>query len=130
MRRFFLAFAAMLITVPSASQSLLEGTDDSDLLGTNKFLDEYQYDEHIANIADQFQLAGCNEYDVRLVAELDEEAEEVYVAWCAAADNYFMVMICKFDLCNILRKVDDSDGILGGDGLGGFGTESDMENLR
>ncbi len=97
---------------------------------TNKFLDEYEYDEHIANIADQFQQAGCNEYDVRMVAELDEEAEEVYVAWCAAADNYFMVMICKFDLCNILRKVDESDGILGGDGLGGFGIESDMENFR
>ena len=130
MGRIILAFAAILISVPTASQSLLEGTDDIDLLGTRSDSDDFEYDERIASIADQFRASGCNEYDVRLVAELDEEAEEVFVAWCAAADNYFMVMICKFDLCNILREVDEYDGIFGGDGFGGFDIETEMEDLQ
>ena len=129
MGRLILVIVAILLPFPTASQSLLEGGDDIDYLGTLDEEGSFGYDEHMAYIAAQFRTAGCNEYKVSLVAELEAEAEEIYVAWCAAADNYFMVMRCKYDLCNMMRKSDEFGDGLGGDGLGGFDINSDMETL-
>ncbi len=87
MRRFFL-FALIAVT-------LFPGSAATQIL-------EYE-------IIDRFRYSGCNEYDIQEVAALEEENELIYVAWCAALDNYLMVIRCKEDICRILDKTGGED---------------------
>ena len=99
MAQFVFVFVAILFSGPAAARSIQENLKELEGMEGIGNLDLQRQEEQYSEIAEQFRAFGCNEYDVRLVAELEAVDEQIFVAWCATFENYLMELRCRIGFC-------------------------------